>query len=68
METFKMFVYCFIFSSCIFYAQYGRIKADLKKMNIIDKYYPKHYIQPKRWMKKFLKTKLKHIPKLFYFQ
>lgn len=40
----------------------------IKKIGLSSKYYPERYIEPKRWMKKLLKIKLKSIPRFLYFE
>lgn len=64
----EMLFYNFLATCLFFYAHIITLKVNLKKLVIYDKYYPKHYIQPKRWMKKFLKIKARDIPKYIFYE
>lgn len=40
----------------------------IKEIGINSRYYPKHYVIPKRWMKNLFQIKQRAIPRFFYFE
>ena len=65
----EMLFYSFLASCLIFYGHVITLQANLKRILVHDKFFPKQYIKPKSWMRKLFKIKkVDHIPKFIYYQ
>ena len=40
----------------------------IEQLNIVPRYYPKHYTAPSRWMRKLFKLSQRVIPRYLYFE
>lgn len=40
----------------------------IEQLNIVKRYYPKHYTAPSRWMRKLFKLSQRVIPRYLYFE
>lgn len=40
----------------------------IEQLNIVTRYYPKHYTAPSRWMRKLFKLSQRVIPRYLYFE
>lgn len=59
---------CLMCSGFYFILAHRRLVVDLKKMVVIEKFFPKYYCTPQNWMKRFLKIKINTIPKHIFYQ
>ena len=59
----------FLSMSILFYLFYKNLAiGEIEETGTNSRLYPKHFIAPKRWMKKHFKIKDRVIPKYLYFE
>jgi hypothetical protein len=68
MNPFEVFLYMIVCPCLISWRFLDATKALIKEIGINLRYYPKHYIKPHRWMRKFYHLRDNPILKTAYFE